>query len=89
MLADYGMVQDTLTVFCDNTSTINISKNHVQHCRTKHIDIRYHFIRDLVESKTIPLEYIDIEKQLADIFTKALDSKRFESLRKSLGVCSM
>ena len=88
MLADYGMVQDTLTVFCDNTSAINISKNHVQHCRTKHIDIRHHFITDLVESKTVPLEYIDI-KTLADIFTKALDSKRFESLRKALGVCSM
>ena len=62
MLADYGMVQDTLTVFCDNTNAINISKNLVQHSRTKHIDIRHHFIRDLVESKTVSLEYIDTEK---------------------------
>ncbi|KAH9671430.1 hypothetical protein KPL70_017375 [Citrus sinensis] len=53
MLADYGIVQDILTVFCDNTSAINISKNLVQHSRTKHIDIRHHFIRDLVESKTL------------------------------------
>ena len=59
MLADYGMVQDTLTVFCDNTSAINISKNPVQHSRTKHINIRHHFIRDLVERKTMSLEYID------------------------------
>ena len=89
MVANYGMVQDTLTVFCDNTSAINNSKNPVQHSRTKHIDIRHHFIRDLIESKTMSLEYIDIEKQLANIFTKALDSKRFDSLRKALGVCSM
>ena len=89
MLVDYGMVQDTLTVFCDNTSAINISKNPVQHSRTKHIDIHHQFIRDLEECKTVSLEYIDIEKQLADIFTKALDSKRFESLRKALDVCSM
>ncbi|KAH9801648.1 hypothetical protein KPL71_001103 [Citrus sinensis] len=89
MLVDYGMVQDTLTVFCDNTSAINISKNPVQHSRTKHIDIHHQFIRDLEESKTVSLEYIDIEKQLADIFTKALDSKRFESLRKALDVCSI
>ena len=66
-----------------------MSKNPIQHSRTKHIDIRYHFIRDLVESKTLSLEYIDTEKQLADIFTKALDSKRFDSLRKALCVCSM
>ena len=74
-----GMVQDTLTVLFDNTSAINISKNPVQHSRTKHIHIRHHFIRDLVKSKTVCLEYIDTEKQLADIFTKALNSKRFES----------
>ena len=53
MLADYGMVHDTLTVFCDNTTAINISKNPVQHSRAKHIDIRYHFISNLVESKIV------------------------------------
>lgn len=89
MLEDYGIDQDTLTVFCDNTSAINISKNPVQHSRTKHIDIRHHFIRDLVEDKIVSLEHVDTEKQLADIFTKALDFTRFETLRKALGVCTM
>ena len=89
MLKDYGFDLDTLTVFCDNTSAINISKNPVQHSRTKHIDIRHHFIRELVENKTLVLEYIETEKQITDIFTKALDSVRFDSLRKSLGVCLM
>ena len=65
---------------------LNISKILVQHSRTKNIDIRHHFIRELVENKTLVFEYIETEKQIADIFTKALDSVRFDSLRKSLGV---
>lgn len=55
MLHDYGINQDTMTVFCDSSSAINISKNPVQHYRTKHIDIRYHFIRELVENKEISM----------------------------------
>lgn len=58
MLKDYGISQDVLTVYCDKTSTINISKNPVQHSRTKHIDICHHFIRDLVEEKTVTLSML-------------------------------
>ena len=68
-------------------SAINISKNHVQHSRTKHIDIRHHFIRELVEQKTLILEYVETTKQIADILTKSLDSVGSDSLRKSLGAC--
>ena len=87
MLEDYGIVQDTLVVYCDNTNAINISKNHVQHFRTKHIDIRHHFIRELVENKTIVIEHVATQNQLADIFTKALESSKFVFLRKALGIC--
>ena len=87
MLTEYDVGQDVMTLFCDNISAINISKNHVQHSKTKHIEIRHHFIRDLVEEKKIKLEYIHTEKQLADIFTKVLDANRFETLRSSLGLC--
>ncbi|MCI06929.1 peroxidase 4-like [Trifolium medium] len=76
-----------MTLFCDNISAINIFKNLVQHSRTKHIDIRHHFIGELVEDKVVNLEHITTEKQLADIFTKPLDAVRFEKLRSSLGVC--
>ncbi|GMP75039.1 hypothetical protein CsSME_00032259 [Camellia sinensis var. sinensis] len=76
MLHDYGIEQNTLTLFCDNTSAINISKNHVQHSRTKHIDIRHHFIRELVEEGLVVLEHIPTEHQKADIFTKPLDLLR-------------
>ena len=74
-----------LTVFCDNSSAINISENHVQHSHIKHIDMRYHFIRELVEQKTLILEYVETTKQIADILTKSLDSVGSDSLRKSLG----
>ena len=86
MLVEYSIVQDTLVVYCDNTSARNISKNHVQHSRTKHIDI-LHFIRELVENKIVVIEHVATENQLADIFTKALDSSRFDFLRKSLVIC--
>jgi hypothetical protein len=88
MLADYGISQGTMTLFCDNTSTINISKNPVQHSRTKHIDIRHHFIRELVEDKVVALEYIDTQHQKADILTKPLDSLRYYFLRAAIGMLS-
>ena len=86
MMQDYGVKQETMSVFCDNQSAIDISRNLVQHSRTKYIDIRQHFIRDLVEEKIISLHHIPIENQLADIFTKPLDVTRFESLHKSPGI---
>ena len=55
LLSDYGISQDTIVVYCDNSSAID---NPVQHSKTKHIEIRYHFIRDLVERKIVSLEYI-------------------------------
>ena len=89
MLTDYGIEQCSMNLYCDNTSAINISKNPVQHSRTKHIDIRHHFIRELVEEGVIVLEHISTEKQLADILTKPLDASKFENMRKSLGVCAI
>ncbi|XP_012841324.1 PREDICTED: uncharacterized protein LOC105961635 [Erythranthe guttata] len=84
MVCDYGISQDLLHIYCDNVSAINISKNPVQHSRTKHIEIRYHFIRNLVEEGTVSLEYVTTEKQLADIFTKPLDAQRVSPPPSSL-----
>ena len=76
----------TLSVFCENMNAINLSKNPVQHSKSKHIKIWYHFIRDLVEDKIVCLEFINTDKQKADIFTKPLDHPKFEYLRKTIGV---
>ena len=86
LLYNYGILQDTMCVFCDNTSAINLSKNLVQHSKSKHIEIRYHFIRDLVEDKVVCLKFIHTDNQKADIFIEPLDGPRFESLRKTIGV---
>ncbi|XP_065635527.1 secreted RxLR effector protein 161-like [Quercus suber] len=86
LLHDYGIPQETMSVFCDNTSAINLSKNPVQHSKSKHIEICYHFIRDLVEDKIVCLEFIHTDNQKVDIFTKPLDGPWFESLRKTIGV---
>nr|AAX96296.1 retrotransposon protein, putative, unclassified [Oryza sativa Japonica Group]ABA91784.1 retrotransposon protein, putative, unclassified [Oryza sativa Japonica Group] len=67
-------------------SAINIAKNPVQYSRTKHIDIRFHFLRDHVEKGDVELQFLDTKLQLADIFTKPLDSNRFAFLRGELGI---
>ena len=86
LLSDYGISQDTIIVYCDNSSAIDISKNPIQHSKTKHIEIRYHFIKDLVERKIVALEYIPTKRQNADISTKPLDRSKFEALRQVIGV---
>ena len=77
---------DPTPIFCDNTSTINLAKNPIQHSRTKHIEIRHHFLRDHVERKDIYLSHVDTLNQIADIFTKPLDEKPFSNLRRELGM---
>ncbi|XP_052291943.1 uncharacterized protein LOC127900768, partial [Citrus sinensis] len=71
-LRDYDINLEQIPIKCDNTSAINLSKNPIQHSRTKHIEIRHHFLRDHVQKGDIALEFISTEKQLADIFTKPL-----------------
>ena len=87
MLEEYDVKQGVLTLYYDNLSAINISKNPIQHSRTKHIDIRHHFFRDLVEEKIVTLEHVATEEQLADIFTKPLDVKQIEKLRSKMCIC--
>ena len=59
-------------LYCDNTSAINISKNPMMHAKTKHIAIKYHYVRELVEDKQVKMEYINSKEQIVDIFTKTL-----------------
>jgi hypothetical protein len=65
---------------CDNTSAISVAKNPVFHKKMRHVERRHHFLRDHVEKGDIEMMYIDTERQLADIFTKPLDSSRFADL---------
>ncbi|KAD3641836.1 hypothetical protein E3N88_31060 [Mikania micrantha] len=73
-------------IWCDNSSTIKLSKNPVMHSRTKHIDVRFHYLRDLVNQEVVNLEFCKSEEQVADIMTKPLKMEMFESMRWKLGV---
>ena len=75
-------------VHCDNESGIRLSENPVFHNRSKHIDIKYHFLRDCVQRETIRLEYIQTDEQVADIFTKAHCKQSFVKFRDKLGLLS-
>ena len=85
-LHDYGLSFSYTPIMYDNTSAINLSKNPVLYSRTKHIEIRHHFLRDHVQHGDITLEFICTENQLADIFTKPLALERFAFIRRGLGL---
>ena len=87
ILQDVQQDSKTPTVIhCDNMSAIAMTKNPVFHSRTKHIEIRYHFIRELVERGEIKMEFCKTEEQLADIFTKPIATEKFIKFRDMLGV---
>ena len=81
--------EEPTVIYCDNTSAISLSKNHVQHSKAKQIPIKYHYLRDQAKKKTIKLEYIPTQEQIADIFTKPLHRDVFEYLKQRLGVVSL
>jgi len=85
-LLDYGLNLLNTPIFCDNESVFGIVKNPIHHSRTKHIAIRYHFIRNMAESGYVRMEPIRTEEQKADIFTKVLDRPRLQYLIKILGL---
>ncbi|GJY60839.1 retrovirus-related pol polyprotein from transposon TNT 1-94 [Tanacetum coccineum] len=87
-LTDYGLGFNKIPMYCDNKSAIALSCNNVQHSRSKHIDIRFHFIKEHVENGVIGLYFSNTEYQLANIFTKALARERIEFLINKLGMRS-
>ncbi|GKD98548.1 retrovirus-related pol polyprotein from transposon TNT 1-94 [Tanacetum coccineum] len=88
-LMDYGFHFNKISIYCDSKSAIAISCNPVQHSRTKHISVRYHFIKEHVEKGTTELYFVKMDYQLADIFTKALPVDRFNYLIRRLGMRSL
>ncbi|GKB31879.1 retrovirus-related pol polyprotein from transposon TNT 1-94 [Tanacetum coccineum] len=85
-LVDYGIMLDDILIMCDNKGAIDLSKNPVQHSRTKHIEIRHHFLRDNVQKWNISIEKVSSEDNIADILTKPLKREPFNYLRLSLGM---
>ena len=84
-LLDYDLHYDNIKIFYDNTSTIHMTKNENQHSKTKHIEIRYHFLRDHYEKDDIEMFILSFNLQI--IFTKPLDFNRFSFICGELNVC--
>jgi hypothetical protein len=85
----FGIFSDkleTTVIHCDNQSCLKLTENPVFHDRSKHIDMRYHYIRDMIQRKIIKLQYIATNERVADILTKSLPLKQFVHLRGKLGV---
>ncbi|GJX48015.1 hypothetical protein Tco_0273205 [Tanacetum coccineum] len=85
-LTDYGLGFNKIPMYCDNKSAIALCYNNVQHSRSKHIDIIFHFIKEQVENGVVELYFVNTEYQLVDIFTKALGRERIEFLINKLGM---
>jgi hypothetical protein len=81
-----------IPLLCDNESAIKLANNLVSHSRTKHIDVRHHFLRDHEAKGDIKIHHVSTKKQLADIFTKPINESRFCALRSELNIldsCNM
>ena len=85
-LQDYGYTFNRIPIYCDSKSAIAISCNTVLHSKSKHIALRYHFIKEHVEQGTVELYFVGTEYQLADLFTKALAPTRFAELVHQIGM---
>ena len=87
ILKHLGLEEKEATkILCDNNSTIQLSKNPVLHGRSKHIAVRFHFLRDLVNEQVVQLKYCNTNEQVADVMTKAVKLDQFEKFRRMLGV---
>lgn len=78
--------QETITIYCDSSSAIKLSKNPVMHGRSKHIDVRFHFLRELTQAGTVKLVHCNTLEQIADVMTKPLKMNDFLKLREMLGI---
>lgn len=87
MVDELGIAQDSITLYCDHQSAIHLSKHQVYHERSKHIDVKLHFIRDIIDSKKVHIKKIASEENPADAFTKSLPTRKFKLCLDLIGLC--
>ena len=88
-LIDFRILLNKILIHCDNTSAINLSKSPVMHSRTKHIEIRHHFLREHIANGTCDIKFIGTELQLVDLYTKPLAKDIFYFMLNELGIISI
>jgi hypothetical protein len=83
------LVQQAVRIDCDNQSAIFLAKNPTYHSKTKHIDIQYHFLRDMIEEKKVLMMKVDTLKNVADSLTKSMSTEKFSWCRVSMGITAL
>ena len=86
LLAELNVEQDEFVIHCDSQSALHLAKNPAFHSRTKHIDVQYHFIRDVIEDGVVRLQKIHTDVNPADILTKPVTREKFNTSKTSLGL---
>eukprot|EP00253_Pinus_taeda_P022579 PITA_22579 len=89
LCSSMGLVQGAIRIDCDSQSAIFLAKNPAYHSKTKHIDIQYHFVRDMIEDKKMLLVKVDTLKNIADALTKFVSSKKFSWCRETMGILGL
>ena len=89
LCSSMGLVQGDIRINCDNQSAIFLAKNPAYHSKTKHIDIQYHFVRDMIEDKKVLLVKVDNLKNTADALTKSVSSDKFSWCRETMGIAGL
>ena len=84
-----GLVQGAIRIDCDSQSEIFLAKNPAYHSKTKHIDVQYHFVRDMIEDKKVLLVKVDTLKNTADALTKSVSSENFSWCRETMGISGL
>ena len=87
LLSDLFYLQlDATCIYCDNQSCVKLSENPVFHDKSKHIEIKYHYTKDMVQRGAVELQYVGTNEQIADVLMKPLAKVKFEYFRENLGV---
>ena len=84
-----GLVQQVVRIECDSQSVIFLAKNPAYHSKTKHIDVQYNFVRDMIEEKKVSLMKVDTLKNVADLLTKSVSTENFSWCRGSMGIVAL
>ena len=89
LCSELGFKQQAVRIDCDSQSAIFLAKNLAYHSRTKHIDVQYHFVRDMVESMKVLLEKVDTLENVADSLTKFVSTEKFSWCRATMGISAL
>ena len=89
LCSNMGLVQQAIRIGCNSQSEIFLAKNPAYHSKTKHIDVQYHFVRDMVEAKRVLLVNVDTLKNVADALTKFVSTQKFSCCRETMGVVEL